>query len=79
MKYGKSEFILNETHGNEITNKEFNYTAGNFIMWVMKKGTYGGRMLMCYILHLFFFKHRVNFKIYITYCNTCKRELNVYH
>lgn len=35
--YGKNEFTLNETNGNEITNKGFNYTTGNFIMWVMKK------------------------------------------
>lgn len=54
MKYGKNEFILNETNGNEITNKEFNYTTSNFILWVMEKGTCGGRMLMCYTLHLFF-------------------------
>lgn len=47
VKYGKNQLILNKTNGNEITNKEFNYIAGNFIMWVMKKGTYGGRMLMC--------------------------------
>jgi len=44
-KVRKNEFVLNETNGNEITNKEFNYTAGNFIMWVMKNSIYGGRML----------------------------------